>query len=159
MSLSQSLSASISLYVPVSPLLSPAIKVNCHGSCGISNKLNDTSWTLSEQYFNSTLSVADKGRRCPSVFPSCPLLPSPSVLYSPLVFFNCGLFWVWDSWLENISQFHSTISIGSYTGENIAPRGNRDPLVVSYLRGVSFTLIAVNLTSNSLWFTTRCDVA
>ncbi|CAL8327436.1 unnamed protein product [Boreogadus saida] len=38
-----------------------AIKVNCHGSCGISNKLNDTSWTLSEQYFNSTLSVADKG--------------------------------------------------------------------------------------------------
>ncbi|XP_029372063.1 arrestin domain-containing protein 1b [Echeneis naucrates] len=38
-----------------------AIKVNCQGSCGISNKMNDTSWTLEEQYFNSTLSVADKG--------------------------------------------------------------------------------------------------
>ncbi|XP_018548613.1 arrestin domain-containing protein 1b [Lates calcarifer] len=38
-----------------------AIKVNCQGSCGISNKVNDASWTLEEQYFNSTLSVADKG--------------------------------------------------------------------------------------------------
>ncbi|KAM6975223.1 arrestin domain-containing protein 1b [Tautogolabrus adspersus] len=38
-----------------------AIKVNCQGSCGISNKVNDNSWTLEEQYFNSTLSVADKG--------------------------------------------------------------------------------------------------
>nr|XP_046231293.1 arrestin domain-containing protein 1b [Scatophagus argus] len=38
-----------------------AIKVNCQGSCGISNKMNDSSWTLEEQYFNSTLSVADKG--------------------------------------------------------------------------------------------------
>ncbi|XP_040014238.1 arrestin domain-containing protein 1b [Xiphias gladius] len=38
-----------------------AIKVNCQGSCGISNKMNDTSWILEEQYFNSTLSVADKG--------------------------------------------------------------------------------------------------
>ncbi|XP_034402429.1 arrestin domain-containing protein 1b isoform X1 [Cyclopterus lumpus] len=38
-----------------------AIKVNCQGSCGISNKVNDATWTLEEQYFNSTLSVADKG--------------------------------------------------------------------------------------------------
>ncbi|XP_044030868.1 arrestin domain-containing protein 1b [Siniperca chuatsi] len=38
-----------------------AIKVNCQGSCGISNKMNDNSWTLEEQYFNSMLSVADKG--------------------------------------------------------------------------------------------------
>uniref|UniRef100_A0A667XUD5 Arrestin domain containing 1 n=1 Tax=Myripristis murdjan TaxID=586833 RepID=A0A667XUD5_9TELE len=38
-----------------------AIKVNCQGSCGVSNKLNDASWSLEEQYFNSTLSVADKG--------------------------------------------------------------------------------------------------
>ncbi|XP_037609008.1 arrestin domain-containing protein 1b [Sebastes umbrosus] len=38
-----------------------AIKVNCQGSCGISNKVNDASWMLEEQYFNSTLSVADKG--------------------------------------------------------------------------------------------------
>ncbi|KAG8010860.1 Arrestin domain-containing protein 1 [Nibea albiflora] len=38
-----------------------AIKVNCQGSCGISNKMSDSSWALEEQYFNSTLSVADKG--------------------------------------------------------------------------------------------------
>ncbi|XP_068430930.1 arrestin domain-containing protein 1b [Clinocottus analis] len=38
-----------------------AIKVNCQGSCGISNKLNEVAWALEEQYFNSTLSVADKG--------------------------------------------------------------------------------------------------
>ncbi|XP_068168053.1 arrestin domain-containing protein 1a [Antennarius striatus] len=38
-----------------------ALKVNCNGFCGITSKVNDTSWTLEEQYFNSTLSVADKG--------------------------------------------------------------------------------------------------
>ncbi|XP_071774858.1 arrestin domain-containing protein 1b isoform X3 [Centroberyx gerrardi] len=38
-----------------------AIKVNCQGSCGVSNKMNDASWALEEQYCNSTLSVADKG--------------------------------------------------------------------------------------------------
>ncbi|XP_035235728.1 arrestin domain-containing protein 1a [Anguilla anguilla] len=38
-----------------------AIKVSCQGSCGVSNKLNDDVWTVEEQYFNSTLSVADKG--------------------------------------------------------------------------------------------------
>ncbi|XP_056146635.1 LOW QUALITY PROTEIN: arrestin domain-containing protein 1b [Lampris incognitus] len=43
------------------PLQYKAIKVNCQGSCGVSNKMNETSWILEEQYFNSTLSVADKG--------------------------------------------------------------------------------------------------
>ncbi|KAJ7396498.1 Arrestin domain-containing protein 1 [Pitangus sulphuratus] len=38
-----------------------AIKVSCVGSCGVSNKINDTAWTVEEQYFNSTLSLADKG--------------------------------------------------------------------------------------------------
>ncbi|XP_029367269.1 arrestin domain-containing protein 1a [Echeneis naucrates] len=38
-----------------------AIKVNCNGFCGITNKVNDTAWTMEEQYFNSTVSVADKG--------------------------------------------------------------------------------------------------
>lgn len=41
--------------------LSTAIKVSCIGSCGVSNKINDTAWTVEEQYFNSTLSLADKG--------------------------------------------------------------------------------------------------
>ncbi|XP_038230836.1 arrestin domain-containing protein 1 [Dermochelys coriacea] len=38
-----------------------AIKVSCIGSCGVSNKVNDTAWTVEEQYFNSTLSLVDKG--------------------------------------------------------------------------------------------------
>uniref|UniRef100_A0ABM5F7C9 Arrestin domain-containing protein 1 n=1 Tax=Pogona vitticeps TaxID=103695 RepID=A0ABM5F7C9_9SAUR len=38
-----------------------AIKVSCVGSCGVSNKINDSAWTVEEQYFNSTLSLADKG--------------------------------------------------------------------------------------------------
>uniref|UniRef100_A0A803SPX9 Arrestin-like N-terminal domain-containing protein n=1 Tax=Anolis carolinensis TaxID=28377 RepID=A0A803SPX9_ANOCA len=40
-----------------------AIKVSCVGSCGVSNKINDTAWTVEEQYFNTTLSLADKGKR------------------------------------------------------------------------------------------------
>ncbi|KAK9523260.1 hypothetical protein VZT92_019663 [Zoarces viviparus] len=43
------------------PLQCKAIKVNCNGFCGITSKVNDTAWTEEEQYFNSTISVADKG--------------------------------------------------------------------------------------------------
>ncbi|XP_069039375.1 arrestin domain-containing protein 1 [Lepisosteus oculatus] len=43
------------------PLAYKAIKVNCMGSCGVSTKMNDSSWAVEEQYFNSTLSVANKG--------------------------------------------------------------------------------------------------
>lgn len=39
-----------------------AIKVSCNGFCGVTNKVNDTAWTVEEQYFNSTVSIADKGR-------------------------------------------------------------------------------------------------
>ncbi|XP_029108741.1 arrestin domain-containing protein 1b isoform X2 [Scleropages formosus] len=42
------------------PLQCKGIKVNCLGSCGVSNKMNDTSWAVEEQYFSRTLSVADK---------------------------------------------------------------------------------------------------
>ncbi|XP_007894429.1 arrestin domain-containing protein 1b [Callorhinchus milii] len=37
-----------------------AVKVNCIGSCGVSNKANDTVWQAEEQYFSSTLVVAEK---------------------------------------------------------------------------------------------------
>ncbi|XP_076126215.1 arrestin domain-containing protein 1-like [Alosa pseudoharengus] len=55
-----------------------AIKVNCHGYCGVSTKLNDTSWAAEEQYFNSTISVADKGtlKKGPHTFPFKFLLPA-----------------------------------------------------------------------------------
>ncbi|XP_041854855.1 arrestin domain-containing protein 1a [Melanotaenia boesemani] len=43
------------------PLQCKAIKVNCNGFCGVTNKVNDTSWTVEEQYFNSSIAVADKG--------------------------------------------------------------------------------------------------
>ncbi|CAB1319574.1 unnamed protein product [Coregonus sp. 'balchen'] len=42
-------------------LLCKDIKVNCQGFCGVTSKSNDTAWTDEEQYFSSTLSVADKG--------------------------------------------------------------------------------------------------
>ncbi|XP_061674495.1 arrestin domain-containing protein 1-like isoform X2 [Syngnathoides biaculeatus] len=38
-----------------------AIKVNCNGFCGITSKVNETTWTVEEQYFNNTVSAADKG--------------------------------------------------------------------------------------------------
>ncbi|XP_030647342.1 arrestin domain-containing protein 1a [Chanos chanos] len=38
-----------------------AIKVNCNGICVVSSKANDTDWAEEEQYFNSTISVADRG--------------------------------------------------------------------------------------------------
>ncbi|XP_037115412.1 arrestin domain-containing protein 1a [Syngnathus acus] len=42
-------------------LLCKAVKVNCNGFCGITNKVNETTWTEEEQYFNNTVPVADKG--------------------------------------------------------------------------------------------------
>lgn len=42
--------------------ISAAIKVNCNGFCGVSTKSNDTEWAVEEQYFNSTISVADTGK-------------------------------------------------------------------------------------------------
>ncbi|KAI1900542.1 hypothetical protein AGOR_G00051000 [Albula goreensis] len=54
-----------------------AIKVNCQGSCGVSNRLNDTNWASEEQYFSSTLSLADKGTLAPgdNSFPFQFLIP------------------------------------------------------------------------------------
>ncbi|XP_030674193.1 arrestin domain-containing protein 1 isoform X2 [Nomascus leucogenys] len=43
------------------PLPFRAIRVTCTGSCGVSNKANDTAWVVEEGYFNSSLSLADKG--------------------------------------------------------------------------------------------------
>ncbi|XP_058158788.1 arrestin domain-containing protein 1 isoform X2 [Dasypus novemcinctus] len=43
------------------PLPFRAIRVTCMGSCGVSNKANDAAWVVEEGYFNSSLSLADKG--------------------------------------------------------------------------------------------------
>ncbi|XP_013362111.1 PREDICTED: arrestin domain-containing protein 1 [Chinchilla lanigera] len=43
------------------PLPFRAIRVTCTGSCGVSNKANDVAWVVEESYFNSSLSLADKG--------------------------------------------------------------------------------------------------
>ncbi|XP_041957259.1 arrestin domain-containing protein 1-like isoform X2 [Alosa sapidissima] len=49
----------------VEPIPSKAIKVNCRGYSGVSpsvsSRLKDTSWEVEEQYFNSNISMADKG--------------------------------------------------------------------------------------------------
>ncbi|XP_033829266.1 arrestin domain-containing protein 1a isoform X1 [Periophthalmus magnuspinnatus] len=54
------------------------IKVNCNGFCGITTKVNDTAWTNEEQYFNTTVSVADKGTLKPGehTFPFKFLIPA-----------------------------------------------------------------------------------
>ena len=39
------------------------------GSCGVSTKANDGAWVVEESYFNSSLSLADKGE-CGSQQPS-----------------------------------------------------------------------------------------
>ncbi|XP_032334966.1 arrestin domain-containing protein 1 isoform X1 [Camelus ferus] len=43
------------------PLPFRAIRVTCTGSCRVSNKANDAAWVAEEGYFNSALSLADKG--------------------------------------------------------------------------------------------------
>ncbi|XP_025720672.1 arrestin domain-containing protein 1 isoform X3 [Callorhinus ursinus] len=43
------------------PLPFRAIRVTCMGSCRVSNKANDAAWVVEEGYFNSALSLADKG--------------------------------------------------------------------------------------------------
>ncbi|XP_007945272.1 arrestin domain-containing protein 1 [Orycteropus afer afer] len=43
------------------PLPFRAIRVTCTGSCGVSNKVHDATWAVEEGYFNSSLSLADKG--------------------------------------------------------------------------------------------------
>ncbi|XP_039514140.1 arrestin domain-containing protein 1a isoform X2 [Pimephales promelas] len=43
------------------PIPCKAIKVNCQGFCGVTTKSNDTDWTEEEQYFSSSVSIADKG--------------------------------------------------------------------------------------------------
>lgn len=35
--------------------------MNCQGFCGVTSKSNDTDWTEEEQYFSSSVSIADKG--------------------------------------------------------------------------------------------------
>ncbi|KAM4696985.1 arrestin domain-containing protein 1 [Rhinophrynus dorsalis] len=56
----EALSGSVTIKT-AAPLQYKAIKVSCVGSCGVSNKVNETSWNVEEQYFNSTFSLADKG--------------------------------------------------------------------------------------------------
>lgn len=43
------------------PHLLTAIRVSCTGSCRVSDKANGTAWVVEEGYFNSVLSLADKG--------------------------------------------------------------------------------------------------
>ncbi|XP_026102804.1 arrestin domain-containing protein 1-like isoform X1 [Carassius auratus] len=43
------------------PIQCKEIKVNCQGFCGVTSKSNDTDWTEEEQYFSSSVSIADKG--------------------------------------------------------------------------------------------------
>ncbi|XP_061290325.1 arrestin domain-containing protein 1 isoform X1 [Bos javanicus] len=58
-----------------------AIRVTCTGSCRVSNKANDSAWVVEESYFNSALSLADKGSLPAGEhsFPFQFLLPVPAL--------------------------------------------------------------------------------
>ncbi|XP_014826497.1 PREDICTED: arrestin domain-containing protein 1-like [Poecilia mexicana] len=62
------------------PIQCKVIKVSCNGFCGITSKINDTAWTTEEQYFNNTISVADKGtlKQGDHQFPFKFLIPASS---------------------------------------------------------------------------------
>ncbi|KAA0717052.1 Arrestin domain-containing protein 1 [Triplophysa tibetana] len=55
-----------------------AIKVNCQGVCGVTSKAHDTDWMEEEQYFSSSVSIADKGtlKEGEHSFPFMFLLPA-----------------------------------------------------------------------------------
>lgn len=55
------------------PPLLTAIRVSCTGSCRVSDKANGTAWVVEEGYFNSVLSLADKGE----CLGACPPAPYP----------------------------------------------------------------------------------
>ncbi|XP_062399023.1 arrestin domain-containing protein 1-like [Sardina pilchardus] len=76
----------------VEPIPSKAIKVNCRGYCGVSpressklRKLQDPSWEVEEQYFNNSISMADKGilKNGSHTFPFTFVVPAniPSTYY------------------------------------------------------------------------------
>uniref|UniRef100_A0A671NTN4 Arrestin domain-containing protein 1-like n=1 Tax=Sinocyclocheilus anshuiensis TaxID=1608454 RepID=A0A671NTN4_9TELE len=56
----ESLSGTLKISI-AQPIQCKAIKVNCQGFCGVTSKSNDTDWTEEEQYFSSSVSIADKG--------------------------------------------------------------------------------------------------
>ena len=60
--------------------------MTCTGSCRVSNKASDSAWVVEESYFNSALSLADKGES--GTHPSPPSagmgLSVPLVSYLPL---------------------------------------------------------------------------
>ncbi|ELV13107.1 Arrestin domain-containing protein 1 [Tupaia chinensis] len=62
-----------------------AIRVTCTGSCGVSSKANDAAWVVEEGYFNSSLSLADKGSLPTGdhSFPFQFLLPAPTSFEGP----------------------------------------------------------------------------
>lgn len=60
--------------------------MTCTGSCRVSNKANDSAWVVEESYFNSALSLADKGESGthPSPPPTEMGLSVPLLSYLPL---------------------------------------------------------------------------
>lgn len=68
--------------------------MSCTGSCGVSDKANGTAWVVEEGYFNSVLSLADKGEclgACPRLTLGQPLLGSRACVQLIAI---C----VWDPW-------------------------------------------------------------
>lgn len=115
------------------PPLLAAIRVSCTGSCRVSSKANDASWVVEEGYFNSALSLADKGE---SVWePVCPPHlsirlwehrtgpPSPKAVHSGGFPFLAGFGHrlIGAGWLKGASFFSGTVLSPCCSSQTLAP--------------------------------------
>ncbi|KAM5258904.1 arrestin domain-containing protein 1 isoform 2-T2 [Hipposideros larvatus] len=64
------------------PLPFRDIRVSCTGSCRVSDKANGTAWVVEEGYFNSVLSLADKGE-CLGALPVVSPATAPTSFEGP----------------------------------------------------------------------------
>ncbi|KAK2912106.1 hypothetical protein Q8A67_004239 [Cirrhinus molitorella] len=104
-----------------------AIKVNCQGFCGVTSKSNDTDWTEEEQYFSSSVSIADKGtlKEGEHSFPFKFLLPAAAptsfegpygrIIYRVRAFIDTPRF-AKDYKIEKLFSMNNTVNLNEIPG-------------------------------------------
>ncbi|KAI2664708.1 Arrestin domain-containing protein 1 [Labeo rohita] len=104
-----------------------AIKVNCQGFCGVTTKSNDTDWTEEEQYFSSSVSIADKGtlKEGEHSFPFKFLLPAAAptsfegpygrIIYRVRAFIDTPRF-AKDYKIEKLFSMNNTVNLNEIPG-------------------------------------------
>ncbi|XP_073696005.1 arrestin domain-containing protein 1a [Garra rufa] len=109
------------------PIQCKAIKVNCQGFCGVTSKSNDTDWTEEEQYFSSSISIADKGtlKEGEHSFPFKFLLPAAAptsfegpygrIIYRVRAFIDTPRF-AKDYKIEKLFSMNNTVNLNEIPG-------------------------------------------